>query len=663
MKNFFRAVRLALRHRLTICCVVLTSLSVACFWGANIGTIYPVVEVVFEGQSLHDWIERRVSVTEAEVVQHQLALDQFRSQQQGAVSGSDQSLEALALQEQLVGSTQVLQWYRWSRPYILRFTPSSPFQTLLFLIGALVLGTIVKNIFLVINLILVERLAQLATFDLQKQFYRRTLRMDLGAFGEDRTPRLLSRFTNDMGSLTGGVATLFGKVLREPLKMTACLVGAGMISWRLLMVSLIISPLAIVLMARLAQSIKRANRRAMEDMSQLYSVLCETFTGIQAVKAYTMESYERGRFHQIAKKYFRKAMRIITYNALARPTLEIMGMSMISMAIIAGGYLVLNQQVALLGVKISDRPLTLAPLITFFALLIGSIDPARKMADVFQSLQRSAAGADRIYELLDREPAIVELDNPKPIPGRIGELTFQDVHFRYTNEQPVLRGVNLRVRAGETIAIVGPNGCGKSTLANLIPRFYDPADGAIFLGGVDLRQVRLRDLRGRIGIVTQQTLLFDDTIMNNIRYGSPGASDIQVVEAARQARADLFIERQLEQGYQTVVGESGGKLSGGQRQRIALARAMLRDPELMILDEATSQIDVESEQLIHQALRSFLAERTGILITHRFSTLELVDRIVVMDGGVVLDAGSHDELLARCDLFRRLYHATVRTSA
>ena len=621
------------------------------------------MEVVFEGQSLHDWIDQRVATAEVDLTDAQSSLARFRRGSEGDAPARDPTLQLGELEERVAWRAWSLDWYRWARPRIHRFTPASPFHTLVFVIGVLVVGTAIKNIFLVINLILVERLAQLATFDLRKQFYRRTLRMDLGAFGEDRTPRLLSRFTNDMSALTTGVATVFGKVVREPLKMAACLVGAGLISWRLLVVSLIISPLAVVLMVRLAQSIKRANRRAMEDMSQLYGVICETFSGIQAVKACTMEPYERGRFHQIAKNYFRKAMRIITYNALTRPTLEIMGMAMISLAVLAGGYLVLNQQTELLGIRISDRPLTMAPLITFFALLIGSIDPARKMSDVFQALQRSAAGADRIYELLDREPAIAEIKKPTPIPSRIGDLQFRDVHFRYTSDQPVLRGVNLRIRLGETVAVVGPNGCGKSTLANLIPRFYDPAEGSICLDGIDLRELRLRDLRGRIGMVTQQTLLFDDTIMNNIRYGSPSASDLQVVEAARQARADRFIERQLEHGYQTVVGERGGKLSGGQRQRIALARAILRDPQLMILDEATSQIDMESEQLIHQALRSFLGSRTGILITHRFSALELVDRIVVMDAGVVQDTGSRDELMQRCDLFRRLYQATMRSTA
>jgi ATP-binding cassette subfamily B protein/subfamily B ATP-binding cassette protein MsbA len=242
-------------------------------------------------------------------------------------------------------------------------------------------------------------------------------------------------------------------------------------------------------------------------------------------------------------------------------------------------------------------------------------------------------------------------------------LTFRDVDFHYTPDQPVIKQLNLSIHQGETIAIVGPNGCGKSTLANLIPRFYDPVAGSIMIDEIDIQQYRLSDLRKAIGIVSQQTQLFDDTVLNNIRYGSPTATEDEVVAVARQARADQFISQQLPNGYQTMVGEGGNKLSGGQRQRIALARAILRDPEILILDEATSQIDTESEVLIHQALEQFTQGRTTILITHRASSLQLADRVVVMEAGKLVDEGTSAELLKRCPLFQRLFQPALKESA
>jgi ATP-binding cassette, subfamily B, bacterial MsbA len=339
------------------------------------------------------------------------------------------------------------------------------------------------------------------------------------------------------------------------------------------------------------------------------------------------------------------------------------------LASVMGGYLVLGQQTHILGFKISDVPLTHGMMSIFFAMLVGMADPARRMSNEFSHIQQAVAAADRVYEVLDREPTIVDPAVPAVLPPlgtsrrEVGGLRFEGVNFHYHEDKPVLRDVTLEVRAGETIAIVGPNGCGKTTLLQLLPRFYDPIAGRITIEGVDIRDVRLRDLRSRFGLVSQETLLFNDTVASNIAYGAPGASHSEIEAAARKAHAHAFITEKLPEGYQTLVGPSGSRLSGGQRQRIALARAILRNPEILLLDEATSQIDIESEHLIHEVLQEFSRNRTTFMITHRVSMISLADRVVVMDQGRIIDAGKHDELVSRCDLYGRLCHVGYRESA
>jgi ATP-binding cassette subfamily B protein/subfamily B ATP-binding cassette protein MsbA len=327
---------------------------------------------------------------------------------------------------------------------------------------------------------------------------------------------------------------------------------------------------------------------------------------------------------------------------------------MVMIASLLGGYLVLGQNTHVFGILISDPPLTHGKMAVFFAMLAGMADPARRLSNEFGYIQNGAAAADRIYEVLDIQPSISDPPNPQPLPQVSKAISFEDINFHYHPDKQVLFDVRLDVRAGESIAIVGPNGCGKTTLVQLLPRLYDPIKGRIAFDGVDIRDVRLKELRSRFGMVTQETLLFNDTVANNIAQGAPGASRAAIEAAARKAHAHSFILEKLPNGYDTMVGPVGSRLSGGQRQRIALARAILRNPEILILDEATSQIDVESEQLIHNVLEEFIRNRTTFLITHRPSTIALADRVVVMEAGRIIDVGTPNELAGRCELYRRL---------
>jgi ATP-binding cassette subfamily B protein/subfamily B ATP-binding cassette protein MsbA len=654
--NFGRAVRMAIRYKFTFAASIVCALVVAVLWGGNIGTLYPIVEVAFQGKSPQQWIDTKIESSRQTIAKESAELEQLRRKASASAAEEEALANPIALAEGRIAAEQTaLETYGALKPYVDDYLPSDPFRTVALVVVLLLVGTVVKDVFLIANNILVSRLAQLATFDLRKLFYRRTLRMDLATFSEDGTADLMSRFTNDMNQVASGLEALFGKLIREPMKMVACLIGAGFICWRLLLLSLVVAPLAAYLVRWLARSLKRANRRAMEEMAVIYTTLEETFRSIKIVKAFTNERQERKQFHDNSKSYYSRSMRIAGYDSLTHPITEVMGIVAISLALLAGVWLVLSRQTHLLGIRMSARPLDWGSLLLFYGLLAGVADPLRKLSDIFSRLQAASAAADRIFSRLDRDPGVRNPKNPVAIGRHHRDLVFENVSFAYQPSKTVLEEVNLRIGYGETVAIVGPNGCGKSTLANLIPRFADPTAGVVKLDGVPLCDLRLRELRGQIGLVTQETMLFDDTIFNNIRYGLPNATRERVIAAAKQAHAHRFIETELPNGYETMAGALGNRLSGGQRQRIALARAILRDPAILILDEATSQVDLESEQAIQQVLEKFTRDRTTVIITHRLAVLSLADRIVVMQGGRILDIGTHDDLLTRCGLYRRLY--------
>ena len=537
---------------------------------------------------------------------------------------------------------------------IYQFLPQDRFRTVVLIVGLVVGGILLTFVFEFINEVLVASVAEHTMMDLRNEFFHRIIRMELSGFTQQGTSELMARFTNYMKSLGMGIEVVLGKVIREPLKGLGCLALAFWLNWRLTLVSVVLVPIALLVMSVIGNYMKRATRKSLETMASIYQVLQESFQGIKIVKAFTMEPYERIRFYRETLSYYRKAMRIARLEALTGPVMGLVAMTAVLAAALAGFYLVVTGQTHIWGIRMADHRMAPETMFMLFGFLIAASDPVRKVSGVYARVQKAAPAADRILNFMVCRPVSSTTVGAPRMPRHSRSIQFSKVTFGYSESRPVLKNISVEIPFGETVALVGPNGCGKTSMVSLLPRFYDPLGGQVLIDGVDVRHVQRRSLRRQFGVVTQETILFNDTIHNNIRYGNLRATREQVVGAAKKAYAHRFIE-ELPQGYETVVGEKAMKLSGGQRQRIAIARAILRDPAILILDEATSALDVESEALIQKVLEEFTRGRTTILITHRLASLQLADRIIVLNDGQIEAQGGHDELLKHCPLYARLH--------
>ena len=479
--------------------------------------------------------------------------------------------------------------------------------------------------------------------DLRCANYDVVLRLPTTFFARKGTSDTISRFITDAGELTAGQVTLLGKTLVEPAKAAASMALALICSWKLTLMVLVVGPPAYLLIRLFGKVMKRTSRQALESGAMLLAVLNETLRGIRVVKAYTMETAERKRFRRVHRRLIKQRRRMARIEAATAPSIEAMGILAACGAILVAGWWVL------------DDKMSTELFMTWVAGLVAMFDPVRKLAKVATRFQRAEAAATRIFELQDMEQEKIA-PNATTLPRHADSIEFRNVTYRYPGaETDAVKDVNLTIRRNESIAVVGPNGSGKTTLVSLIPRLIDSTDGAILIDGHDIIQASMRSLRRQVGLVTQETVVFNATIGENISYGLRSADEGAVLSAAKRAYVDEFV-RDLPNGYDTMVGEHGATLSGGQRQRITIARAILRDPAILIFDEATSQIDADSEHRIHQAMDEFMRGRTTIMIAHRFATVMSADRIVVMDAGTIVDVGSHDELMGRCTLYAHLYN-------
>jgi len=522
-------------------------------------------------------------------------------------------------------------------------TYAERFPLLVYLLVIALILTYLRDLLRFAQEYLVETAILRGIMDLRCENYSLVLRLPTTYFSEKGVSDTMSRFVQDTSELARGQVTLFGKTMVEPAKAAGAITMAFIFSWKLTLLAMVAGPPAFFLIRRFGKRMKKASRRALEGWAGMLAVLEETLNGIRVVKAYTMEGTERRRFFRTNRALIKQQRRMARINAATAPTVEALGITAAMGAAALAGYWVFNYQM-----KADD-------FLAMMACLAAMFDPVRKLAKVVTHFQRAEAAAARVFELRDQQTE-KHLPNAPALPRHRRSVELRNVSFRYPGAaSDALKNITLHVEAGKTVAIVGPNGCGKTTLVSLLPRLIDPTAGQVLIDGRDVQNVSIRSLRAQIGLVTQDTVLFHATIAENISYGLRRARREDVLSAAKKAFVDEFV-RDLPDGYDTMVGEHGATLSGGQKQRISIARAILRNPAILIFDEATSQVDSKSEQRIHQAMEEFIRGRTTLMIAHRFQTVLEADLIAVMADGAILDTGRHDELLGRCELYSHLYH-------
>lgn len=499
-----------------------------------------------------------------------------------------------------------------------------------------------KGVFGFLQSYIMSDIGQCVVRDIKSKLYAKFQGLSLDYFTHKRGGEMISRITNDVKLVENAVSYGSTDLVYQTLQVAIFLSITLFIYFKLALVSVILVPLISFPIIKVGKVLRKLSKRSQEKMADTNSLLYETIIGARIVKAFNMEDYEISKFDRINRDYYKLAMKSIKRLLLLGPSTEFLGC-------IAGIFVFFWGGREVIAGRVSFGVFGL-----FLGALLSLVRPFKKLSQVNSLNQQAVAASERIYEVLEAEPSVKEKPGALELNGFKEKIVFEDIWFNYADNE-VLKGINLEIKKGEVLAIVGPSGVGKSTLLDLIPRFYDPKTGRILIDGIDIREVTLKSLRQQIGIVTQETILFNDTIRANIAYGKPETSQKAIEEAAILSHAHDFIGH-LPLGYDTVIGDRGMKLSGGERQRIAIARALLKNPPILILDEATSQLDAESERIVQEALDKLIQGRTVFIIAHRLSTVRNAHRIVVLDKGRVIEEGAHTELLNKGGLYNRLYN-------
>ena len=529
----------------------------------------------------------------------------------------------------------------WTDGFILRGTPQ---ETLKVLCLTIMVVFLTKNIFLYMKNYFMTVVQFHLITEMRNRLYKHFNALSLSYFDQKKSGELTSIVINDVANLRRALGTSFHQLLVEPINLLAFIILLFIISWKLALLSIVILPIAGLTILSIGRSIRRKSKRTAAMIAGITNIITETLSSIRVVKAFAMEGYEVQRFFKETHHYFQLILRRAKLRLLASPITETLGVMIGVLLLWVGGIEVL-----------SGEGLTPEDFLRFILLLFAMMDPLRKLSKVNVSLQAGAASAERIFSILDTEPNIVDKTDSVKINSFEKQIMFNNVSFKYEFDDTVLKDISFEIEKGSVVALVGSSGAGKSTLADLIPRFYDVDKGGITIDGHDIRDLSLNSLRRLMGIVTQETILFNDTVRANIAYGQIDINDEQVIPAAKAANALEFIN-ELSEGFDTVIGEKGVKLSGGQRQRLAIARAIMKNPPILILDEATSALDTESDRLVHKALETLMVDRTVLVIAHRLSTVTNADKIILLDKGEIKEMGTHNELMEKKGLYSNLYN-------
>jgi ABC-type multidrug transport system fused ATPase/permease subunit len=512
--------------------------------------------------------------------------------------------------------------------------------------GLVVVMFFLKNLFRYLAMYFMAPIRNGVVRDLRNKMYDKILYLPFSYFSNERKGDLMARMTSDVQEIEWSIMQSLEVVFREPITVTLFLSTMVLMSPQLSLFVFILLPVAGLLIGQIGKSLRRTSGKSQAQMGNLISNIEETLGGLRIIRSFTAEVFSRDKFRSINDRYRKLMIRLYRKRDMSSPLSEFMGAVVLVIVMYFGGRLVLS----------ADQKLEPSVFIAFIAIFSQLIPPAKAFTDAYSNVQKGLASAERINKILDAEVTIRDRENARSHQQFEKAIEYNNVSFAYQRggEGWVLKDIHLNIEKGKTIALVGQSGSGKTTLADLLPRFYDIEIGSILIDGHDIRDLKLHDLRGLMGIVSQESILFNDSVYNNIAFGIPDAREEDVMEAARIAHAHDFI-MQMPEGYQTNIGDRGSRLSGGQRQRISIARAVLKNPPILILDEATSALDTESERLVQDALTSLMKNRTTLVIAHRLSTIQHADEIIVMQQGQIVERGRHNELVERNGVYKRLY--------